>query len=54
MRLLSFFLRDESGGTIEWLLTIIAGALLAAVIYSNLKPGVQGASQSMGDALQGK
>jgi Flp pilus assembly pilin Flp len=51
---LSAFLRDESGGTVEWILTIIAGALLAVVIMSNLKSGVEGASKSMGDALQGK
>jgi Flp pilus assembly pilin Flp len=48
------FLRDESGGTVEWLLCIIGGALLAAVIMKYLKPGVQGAAQNMGNALQGK
>jgi len=48
------FLRDESGGTVEWILCIIGGALLAAVIMRYLKPGVQDAARSMSDALQGK
>jgi len=54
MRVLYSFIRDEDGGTVEWLLCIIGGALLAAVIMKYLKPGVQGAAQGMGDALQGK
>ena len=48
------FLRDESGGVIEWLLCIIGGAILATVIMKSLKPGVKGAAESMGNALQGK
>lgn len=51
---LSVFLRDESGNTIEWLLTIIAGALLAAVIMKGLRPGIEEASRDMGDALRGE
>ena len=51
MQLFAFF-RDESGNTIEWILTIIAGALLATVIMTNLRPGIENAARDMGDALQ--
>lgn len=47
------FLRDERGGTVEWILCIIAGALMAAAAYKYIGPGVRSASQSLGNALQG-
>ncbi|SHJ16304.1 hypothetical protein [Desulfofundulus thermosubterraneus] len=40
------FLLTEDGGAVEWILTIIAGALIAAVAYGKLKgtPGNLGQS----------
>lgn len=42
----SFFLAED-GGAVEWILTIIAGALIMAVAYVKLK----GTPGSLGDSV---
>ncbi|MDI6710448.1 MAG: hypothetical protein QME76_07150 [Bacillota bacterium] len=46
MRQTAVFLRNEDGGVIQWLLVVIAGALLAAGAYAKFKtaPGTLGDS----------
>jgi len=41
------FLAAEDGGAVEWILCIIAGALIAAVAYGRLK----GTPGSLGDSI---
>lgn len=41
------FLKAEDGGAVEWILCIIAGALIAAVAYGRLK----GTPGSLGDSI---
>lgn len=49
LKTIKTFLLVEDGGAIEWLLTIIAGALIVAVAYTNLK----GSPADLGGAIQG-
>lgn len=45
----SFFL-SEDGGAVEWIITIIAGAIIAAVAYIKLKGAPGDIGQSVKDA----
>lgn len=47
------FLKDEGGGVVEWLLVLIACAILCSVIYKNLAPGIKSSTGKMGNALTG-
>jgi Flp pilus assembly pilin Flp len=50
------FLTSEDGGAVEWIITIIAGAIIAAVAYIKLKgaPGdIGGSIDAAGDAAKG-
>ena len=48
-----FLKKDDAGGVVEWLIVLIACAILCAMIYKNVAPGVKNASQKMGNALIG-
>jgi len=47
LNLVESFLQAEDGGAVEWILTIIAGALIVAVAYVKLK----GTPGSLGDGI---
>ncbi|WP_131821486.1 hypothetical protein [Desulfofundulus thermosubterraneus] len=44
------FLAAEDGGAVEWIITIIAGAIIAAVAYIKLKGAPGDIGQSVQDA----
>lgn len=48
------FLKSESGETVNWLVVIAIGVILAVVVWQNLGEGVRSASESMKDALTGE
>ena len=50
---ITHFLKNDNAGVVEWLLVLIACALLCAMIYKNVAPGIKNASQRMGNALIG-
>jgi len=47
------FLKKDDASVVEWLIVLIACALLCAMIYTNVAPGIKNASQRMGNALIG-
>jgi len=44
------FILAEDGGAVEWIITIIAGAIIAAVAYIKLKGAPGDIGQSVQDA----
>jgi hypothetical protein len=44
------FLTSENGGAVEWILTIIAGAIIVAVAYISMK----GSPSDLGGAIKQK
>lgn len=48
LKTIKTFLLAEDGGAVEWLLTIIAGALIVAVAYTSLR----GSPVDLGSAIQ--
>lgn len=48
------FLKAEDGITVEWLVIIIVGILLAVIVWKSLGEGVKSAAESMRDALIGE
>ncbi|RJO62770.1 MAG: hypothetical protein C4542_02080 [Dehalococcoidia bacterium] len=47
---LKTFLANESGGAVEWVVTIIAGVIIAAVAYAKLKNSPGNVGTSINDA----
>lgn len=48
------FLKAEDGITVEWLVIIIVGVILAVIVWKSLGEGVKSAAESMKDALTGE
>lgn len=46
-------LKNESGETVNWLLVIIVGVILAVIAFKGLAPGIKGAVENMSNALIG-
>ncbi|RJO62771.1 MAG: hypothetical protein C4542_02085 [Dehalococcoidia bacterium] len=47
---LKTFLTGDSGGAVEWVVTIIAGVIIAAVAYAKLKNSPGNVGTSINDA----
>jgi len=46
-------LKNERGETVNWLLVIIVGVILAVIAFKGLAPGIKGAVENMSKALIG-
>jgi Flp pilus assembly pilin Flp len=51
---IKWFLKDENGDSVIWLVLIIIGIVLAVIIFNGLKDHVKNAAQNLGNALEGK
>lgn len=46
-------LKNERGETVNWLLVIMIGVILAVIAFKGLAPGIRGAVENMSNALIG-